>query len=236
VKFLDRMTQKNGIASEGSSYALDFIQENRTIFQNFFFENDRLFGVKTAYLLDRVFQKFVNQLATYRHRTHSITAARGRLKGKQMDHIDIALQGIEFGIMPVIHLPESLTTNRREAGPDPESDHPILRESPPSPKKVTVKTKSAKANPNPISEWGIPKGKGYGAFFSPREGAGDNLQNWPTFPHHDPPSKACQMCVKFQVIGKCHTPGCRYAHIDPKAIDNATQDVITTRLQKIYHS
>jgi hypothetical protein len=113
--------------------------------------------------------------------------------------------------------------NRREPAPDPESDHhPAPRQKPLPSKKVASKTKSSKANPKPIEEWAIPKGKGYGVFFSPREGRGDNLQNWPTFLHHNPPSKPFQMCVEFQVIGKCHTPGCRYGHIDPKDIDKAS--------------
>jgi hypothetical protein len=76
VKFLDRMTQKDGIMSEGYVYTLEFIQDNLTIFQ-LLFRNKCLFGIKMAYLLDRVFQNFVNKLTAYQHRSHPITAARG---------------------------------------------------------------------------------------------------------------------------------------------------------------
>jgi hypothetical protein len=69
---------------------------------------------------------------------------------------------------------------------------------------------------------------GYGTFFSPKAGTGDNLQNWLVFPHHQLPSKLCQMCVKFQMMGKYNMPGCKYAHVDPKEIDKVTQDSITT--------
>jgi hypothetical protein len=112
VEFLDLLTHKSGITSEGYRYLLSCIQDEYSTFRNLF-TNDRHFGVKLGYMADRVFQNFLGKFLRYKDRPSPIESARRRLKGRQLDDIDGVLKGIDFGVTPNIHLPESLNPSSR---------------------------------------------------------------------------------------------------------------------------
>jgi hypothetical protein len=64
VKALELFTSRKGIAAEGYIHGLDMINRGRRVFKHFLSDGP-LFAVKFAYLLDRVFQNFVDRLGDY---------------------------------------------------------------------------------------------------------------------------------------------------------------------------
>lgn len=112
ISFLDTLTSKEGIASEGYAYGLKILKRNWLMFQSLF-DQDHLFGVRLGYFLDRVFQSFLSKLLSYQDKSEPILAARRRLKAVQEEDIDSVLRNLEYGITPTIVLPESLTRGNR---------------------------------------------------------------------------------------------------------------------------
>jgi hypothetical protein len=64
IKCLKKFTGRNGIATKGFEHKLKMLQDHKQIFHHLF-RMDRLFPVKFAYLLDRVFQNLVNKLGNF---------------------------------------------------------------------------------------------------------------------------------------------------------------------------
>jgi hypothetical protein len=237
ILFLDLITQKDGIASEGYRFLLKFFKEE---FQTFttLFAGDPQFGIRIGYLADRVFQRFLNKLVAYQDVPSPITSAATRLDGRQRDYFDDALRGLEIGIMPNIPLPDSLSKKHKTITNDTVSSH--VTET--STGNGTPKKSPAKAaglpdvNKGAFKEWCLPAGKSHAEFFNPSKmSLRPNTQNWPQFPHHS--SKVLTpMCVKFQTTGKCKV-NCFYSHVDAmKDMDRPTRDTITARMQKIFKS
>jgi hypothetical protein len=63
IKCLEKFTKRNGIATEGFEHGLKMLQDQKRIFHHLL-SMDRLFTVKFTYLLDRVFQNFLDELGT----------------------------------------------------------------------------------------------------------------------------------------------------------------------------
>jgi hypothetical protein len=64
IRGLELFTDRKGNTTAGFEYSLHILQKDRRLFKNFL-GRDPLFGVKFAYLLDRVFQNFVNKLGNF---------------------------------------------------------------------------------------------------------------------------------------------------------------------------
>jgi hypothetical protein len=64
IKALELFTSHKGVAAEGYIHGLDMINRGGGAFKHFL-SDDPLFAVKFAYLLDRVFQNFVDRLGDY---------------------------------------------------------------------------------------------------------------------------------------------------------------------------
>jgi hypothetical protein len=114
VKFLDLLTAKGGIASAGYTESLYLIKSNRSAFYTLF-AHDPLLGVKIAYLLDQIFQEFIQILCHHRSKAEelgksTIKLARKELRQEQKLNVQEALGPVKFGIMPVIQLPACLAT------------------------------------------------------------------------------------------------------------------------------
>lgn len=237
IRFLDTMTANEGIASEGYTYGLKLLKKNWLMFQSLF-DLDHLFGVRLGYFLDRVFQSFLSKLLSYQDESEPILAARRRLKGVQEEDIDSVLRNLEYGVTPTIVLPESLTRGNRppiKLPPRPPTDVPVPPAPivPDNPKKPPVTRGTLVLNNSMNLDWGIPAGKEYRLLFNPRAFP-ERTRNWPTYPHHQT-GKLGQLCLKFQVTGKC-VDTCRYSHIGAASIDRQTTDIITARLHNIYET
>jgi hypothetical protein len=132
IRCLELFTDRRGIATTGFEYGLQILQKDRRLFKNFLVR-DPLFGVKFAYLLDRVFQNFVNELGNFYNKERPIHQSWSRLKNYQRDAIDRALSGYDVSSIPNLYLPSSLSappleesgrtqTERRERKEDREKE------------------------------------------------------------------------------------------------------------------
>jgi hypothetical protein len=74
ILFLELMTQKKGIASEGYGFLKSVLHDEYQTFTNLF-RNDPHFGVRLGYLADRVFQRFINKLVVYDDNPEPLLAA-----------------------------------------------------------------------------------------------------------------------------------------------------------------
>ncbi len=211
IQFLDLITATKGIASQGYSEGLRLLRDDRQAFETVQAKDAR-FSIKVAYLLDRVFQSFVNQLARYRSNPSPIRAAKRRLKNLQEDDVNEALRQIRFGIAPAIHLPASISdpTSPRPCHDD-RTNQNAERSNRPDDRKKSASSPSEKtarkpvSNSNIISDWKVPEGKRYGDFFNPVKFP-ENTKGWPNFLHHntDKPRQAA-LCMRFQCDGKCNS-------------------------------
>ena len=240
IKFLDLITATKGIASEGYSEGLRLLRDDRQAFETVQAKDDR-FSIKVAYLLDRVFQSFVNQLARYRSSPSPIRSAKRRLKNLQEDDVNEALRQIRFGIAPAIHLPASISdppSNKSrhddrgiQSSSRNDNRNDERKKSAASPSERPVR--KPEPNDNILGEWKVPTGKRYGDFFNPVKFP-ENTKGWPKFLHHntDKPRQAA-LCMRFQCDGKCNSE-CNFSHVDHSKIPKATKDEITSRLQLIF--
>jgi hypothetical protein len=239
ILFLELITQKNRIASEGFRFLQKFSDDEFQTFINLF-AGDPQFGIRIGYLADRVFQRFLNKLITYQDDRIPITSAAARLDGRQRDYFEDALRGLEIGCMPNIPLPDSLSKKNIPPSDGTSSSHvnPAGTDQG-TPKGEKSPAKAAgipDVNKGTFKEWCLPSGKWHADFFNPSKmSLRQNTQNWPQLPHHA--SKVLTpMCVKFQTTGKCKV-NCFYSHVDAmKDMDRPTRDTITARMQGIFKS
>jgi hypothetical protein len=246
IQFLDLITAEKGIASEGYSEGLRLLRDNRQAFETVQAKDDR-FSIKVAYLLDRIFQSFVNQLARHRSSPTPIRSAKRRLKNLQEDDVNEALRQIRFGIAPAIHLPASISDpssssprqTDRSNRTDDRSNRTDDRSNRPDDRKKSAASLSDRAarkpesNSNVIEDWKVPTGKRYGDFFNPVKFP-ENTKGWPKFLHHNPDKpRQAALCMRFQCDGKCHSE-CNFSHVDPYKIPKPIKDEITSRLHLIF--
>jgi hypothetical protein len=235
------LLRKSHIA--GYSEGLRLLQEDRQAFKTVQAKDNR-FSIKVAYLLDRVFQSFVNQLARYRSSTSPIRSAKRRLKNLQEDVVNEALRQIRFGIAPAIHLPTSISNppsnnpRHKDRGIRNDSRHGSSRND--NRKKSPASERPARkpvSNANMLGEWKVPKGKQYGDFFNPVKFP-QNTKGWPKFSHHDTdkPRQAAKppsICMRVHGDGKCNSE-CNFLHVDPTKMPTPIKYGITSRLKVIF--
>jgi len=232
IEGLELFTCCGGIASDGYRYGLDILENNWKRLLNWL-DQDKLFPVKFAYLLDKTFQNFVSELGELSHRTNPIRIARhGGLRGSMQAGIDVALGGFKCGSLPNLVLPSSLTAQASQEASEVETERK------PAATGGTDPTGTANpgwwtSNPSMVKEWCLPTGRQYSQFFNPRdEKLKDNALGWPRLRHHKFNGNR-PLCVKYQAVGKCRA-GCGLAHVRPDTIEKKIHDEITVKLQAIY--
>jgi hypothetical protein len=238
---LELFTERRGVATAGYEYGLKLLQKDRRLFKNFI-GSDPLFAVKFAYLLDKVFQNFIEKLGDYHEDEFPITKARRKLKHYQRDAIERGMSGYEESSIPNLYLPSSLRGEEREGGKTPSSSGVD------SQKKTALsgggggdQTKTPaqvpgwwSKNPNPNPAWALPQGKEYVDFFDTKDPDKlKNSQGWPKLAHHKMTSKKKNLCLKYQSKGSCNTH-CFMTHVDPTKLDSDTRKAIGDRFQAIY--
>jgi hypothetical protein len=227
IQCLKLFTDRRGIATTGFKYGLQILQRDRGLFKNFLVR-DPLFGVKFAYLLDRVFQNFVNELGNLHSEERPIQRSWSRLKNYQGDAINRALTGYHVSSIPNLYLPSSLSAPPLEESRRPETEKRERKDD----RENDLAWWSR--NPNPAPKWSLPSGKKYSDFFDSRspELKGNTL-DWPKFPHHKRPTKSKLLCVRYQAVGQCNAK-CFMAHIDPSKVEEAVRATFNARFQSIY--
>jgi hypothetical protein len=134
IEFLDLLTHRKGIACNGYRRRYSIFCGNKGRIRDLC-RADVLFCVKFGYFLDRVFQSFIMELMGHFGSSRPpIREARNDLDGKQAEMVNDGLQGINFGLVPQIHLPASLSQPAAIASSDDD-------ETPFSPAKKKKKKK-----------------------------------------------------------------------------------------------
>jgi hypothetical protein len=226
LDFLTLLTRKGSIAVEGYEYGLQFIDENRQIFQ-LVISSKKNFCVRSAFVLDGVFQGFLNQLGQFHGRSNAISKAGRTLRGFQKTAIMQIMAGFAYWSIPDIIMPAGLGEKLGSEGQG-KRDKPVAKA------KASPQDWWA-TNPSPETSWAIPDGKSFTNFFSGRDPAlKKNLFGWPNVKHHTQGRKK-PLCVKYQAIGIC-LPGCAMAHLPPSQMPAGVRTAALKRFAEIYAS
>jgi hypothetical protein len=234
IKCLEKLTEREGIATEGFEHGLRMLQKNKRVFLSLL-SMDRLFPVKFAYLLDRVFQNFVDELGNFYEDDQPIRRARRRFRDYQVEAIERAMSGHDVSCLPKLFLPNSL---KGEANIPPATESERKEGNKSKEGRPTAQDRTAEPwwskNSNIVATWKIPEGKTYADFFDPRlPETKANNSDWPKFPHHKNPSKKKFLCLKYQVKGQCSS-SCFMAHVDPAKMERDTRKTVDDRFKSIY--
>jgi hypothetical protein len=237
VKALELLTEREGIAADGYLHGLNMIQKGRRLFKNFLSE-DPLFAVKFAYLLDRVFQNFVDKLGDFYKDRRPIRRARHLLENSQKKAIERAMIGYEVSAPPRLFLPNSL---RVEVRGDKHRQDPAEGGAKAKRGKAAAETADNSPapawwtkNPNTVQAWRLPEGKTYPDYFDTRVPEKKvNTTEWPKLPHHKNPTKVKGLCLKYQSKGFC-SAACYMSHVDPGKMDSETRKAIDDRFKQVY--
>ena len=245
ISFLDLLTSNRGIASVGFRHGLRLLKENSTIVKAEL-RRDKLFLWKYQHLLDAVFQRFCERLSRLsRLREPLREAKRDRLDRLQVEMIDSALGNFfELGHSPALSLPGSIerfaakgrdkarSPNQEKKKGEDGGKKPKLAEQAPKENASAKKVGWHVANPSKETAWSLPEGVDFNSLFG--KGMFENQKGFPKFKHHARSGDA-SMCLRYQILGKCHGgKECRGAHIPPdqmKAEDKAAVDV---RIKELY--
>ncbi len=245
IKLLEKLTCKDGIASEGHRHGFEMLGRHKKEFLGLT-RMDPLFPVKFACLLDRAFQNFALDLGDFHNSEKPILRARRALKGQQVQDIEAAMSGFKTGSLATLFLPRTLQTETPSKG-----DHPSKDGGPSgaggSKQKGRSTTEGAEKgkfepedwwskNPSPVPEWKIPAGKTFTDFFDfNKESLKANTMGWPRIKSHDPRKKGKKtyLCLKHQCVGNCSNK-CGMTHIDPERLDEQTKKAIDDRLKLMF--
>jgi hypothetical protein len=121
IKLLEKLTCKDGIASEGYRLGFKMLGQYKKEFLDLT-RMDPLFPVKFAYLLDRAFQNFVLDLGDHHNSEDPILRARRALKGQQVQDTEAAMSGFKTGSLSKLFFPRTLQTESSSKGDHPSKD------------------------------------------------------------------------------------------------------------------
>jgi hypothetical protein len=237
IKFLNLLTYEGGIASEGYTFGLRFLSENRPVFLQVI-EKSPLFCTEFIYHLDSVFQTFLYKLGRHYQAPNPIREARNELRRYQVKSIYGTMKGFEFGSIPNLTLPSSLTVGASSA---PKRAGTRASAAASSPKEKQANRAKAQGlpwftkNPCPETAWLLPEGKTYGDYFNTNEESlRANVRSWPRLKHHS--SNAMKpICIKYQCVGSCRER-CDMAHIPPDKMENSIKQANSKRFAEVYAS
>ena len=245
IKCLEMLTRRGGIASEGYVYGFDMLSRHKREFLALL-RMDPLFPVKFAYLLDRAFQNFVQDLGDFHSRSDPIRRAKRSLKGQQVREINAAMMGFKTGSLSHLFLPRTLQgTPAKDAHPSTDGGAKgagggrksrAESKAEEGAKGKTPPEEWMSTNPSPVAAWKIPEGKGFLDFFDyKKDELKPNTESWPKFPSHSPRQNGRMtfLCLRYQTEGKCQH-GCRKAHVIPENISATGRRTMDDRFKEIY--
>jgi hypothetical protein len=231
LDFLILLTRKGSIAVEGYEYGLEFINDNRQVFQ-LAIATRSSFCAKFAFVLVGVFQGFLHKLAQFHGRANAISRAARTLRGFQKEAIIRTMGGFAWGAIPDLCMPAGLT-ERKETKDERKDD-----QSGPKPAAkpgAAIKQEWWTTNPSPEALWHIPGGKTYNDIFNGREPTlKKNLSGWPDIKHHSQ-GRRKPMCIKYQALGKC-VPTCTLAHQPTNQLAPGIKAATANRFAEVYAS
>jgi hypothetical protein len=96
VIFLKKITHKDSIGTRGYTSGLKLVEQHQHLFDKAL-KRYRMFMVKFSYLLDQVFQNFVNRLGSFYQARDPIRSARSHLRKSMEEEINNAMRGFTAG-------------------------------------------------------------------------------------------------------------------------------------------
>jgi hypothetical protein len=244
ITFLDLLTSHRGIASIGFRHGLRLLKENSTRVKAEL-RRDKLFLLKYQHLLDAVFQRFCERLSKLSHLREPLKEARReRLDRLQVEMIDGALGSFfDLGITPALSLPGSIERfaakgrdKIKDPPPDKKGDEgekkPRPADSAPKENTPAKKVGWHVANPSREMDWCPPAGVEFNSIFG--KGMFENHKGFPKFKHHSRSGEAA-MCIRYQILGKCHGgKECRGAHIPTDRMKADEKAAVDVRIKELY--
>lgn len=260
LKFLDMLTGRKSIASDGYREALRLMDK----LSDELIEAEahvNMLWVRLGYFFDMVFQKFVTRLAWTAGDTPEgesvIARARRTLRGYMADKIAKVLDDIDVGSIPTLRLPDSLSPG--QTPPSGSNKNHVVGAGPSgeqggtSSPNVGGSKKRGREDASPASDGGgstnpawwnintgqldacrLPSNKKFKDFFDHTVGAlKPNCANWPKVPHHKSGENRF-ICIRYQTEGKCRGTRCRSAHILPQSMEPETRELVISRCRSAY--
>jgi hypothetical protein len=136
--------------------------------------------VKFSYLLDRVFQNFVNRLGSFYQTKDPTWAARSHLRESMEEEIDDAMRGFTAGAylnlsLPVISMsPESHDEQHSNFDKKPPASQ---KHKPAESDNLTDSPEWWTKNPSPEPVWQLPAGKSFFEFFNTQDSSLNSLSS-----------------------------------------------------------
>ena len=203
IWFLEELTCRKGIASEGHRAGLKLMDDHRSRFREAS-EKDSGFPAKFLCYLDTLFQHFCKEFKDLAQRSNPIRQAKRKLRYLMVDEVKETFRGFSiYGIVPQLNHPVLDDDECNDRKPAARGDRDSSLEPPPE---------WFSKNPKPKPEWATPLGKKHGDFFytSTQHGK-ENVSRLPHCRHHRT-GRLQTMCAKHQATGKC-LANCRQSHI-----------------------
>ena len=104
IKFLEKLTCKDGIGLEGCWHGFEMLSKHKREFFGLT-QMDPLFPVKFACLLDRAFQNFIADLRDFHNEEDPILRAKRAHKRQQVQDTEAAMSGFKTGSSLQLFLP-----------------------------------------------------------------------------------------------------------------------------------
>lgn len=229
IWFLEELTHRFGIASEGYRAGLRLMNGHRGRFREAS-EKDPTFPAKFLAYLDTLFQHFCKEFKNYSHRSSPIYRAKKKLRGFMKSEVkDTFKRFTIYGIVPQLNHPileDEEVEDDDDKKPSPKAGKDLDLE--PSPDWHTK-------NPKPKPEWATPSGKKHGDFFNTLAQRGkENVSRLPRCLHHKT-GRMQTLCAKYQAMGKCQA-SCRQSHIRVADMDKELESKANEAFSKAYKS
>jgi hypothetical protein len=237
IRLMRLSISENSIGLDGFRAVMSGIQRYRQNFDRMF-EEDKLFGAKFVYQVDKIFQEFCRSLSDYANKQD-----RHRLCDSMEEEVHDLLKDIRKERITQFILPSALSQTSPGSGYTPESGAPhrggdnTPRHQDKSASRGDDMTKAPtwwQVSPKPQEAWYIPPGKMYKEFFdTTNPETRKNRTGWPRVKHHRYPSSLKPICIKYQALKRCKKI-CSMAHIHPAKLGGDAKVKIQQKFQAIY--
>lgn len=225
VWFLEKLTVRKGIASEGYREGLKLVKDYGDRLREAA-ERDSGFPAKFLGYLDTLFQHFCRELKDFSNRSSPLYRAKRHLRGFMANEVKDTFKNLKiYGIVPQLNHP---VIDDEGNGQDPSSED---RKIPSGDKPPEWYTK----NPAPEPAWKTPDGKRHGDFFNTSSQTGkENVARLPQCKHHRT-GRMQTVCAKYQAAGKC-IASCRQSHIRASDMDDELKKQLDEAFSQAYKS
>lgn len=257
IQFLETVCGEKTIATAGYIHGLRMLEDHRRLFEREA-DKDKLFLFNYLYLLDRMFQRFCQEIRECSQEQDPVLTLHDILKGDQWmrEMINQAMEpliifGKELGLRPPLKLQERSSLagliDMSQIGKGNPNKRPAEHQD--GGGKAGGKYARRKlggdahpdwwtelGNEDLVQEWAIPQSKKFGDYFGPHKK--ENVVGLPFVQHHKT-KRPAPICLKYQLGNgvKCKRGAdCALAHIRPRDLASNEYQQITDHLKRVYNT